>query len=102
VWQTTTKILCEQKNKTTMPVGSGALLGIRSTTNKNMKIEYRKDEVWLCDWGGEREPLTILEISGGFVRHKHGWDSSAEWHKRVLQKLGKVRRIMGIKVGLTR
>lgn len=83
-------------------VGSGDLLGIRSTTNKNMKIEYRKDEVWLCDFCGEIQPLTILEIAGGFVRHKYGWESAGKWHSRVKQKLGNVRRIMGIKVGLTR
>ena len=66
-----------------------------------MEVKYRKDEVWLCQWATDIEPLTILEIAGGFVRHKYGWETAQVWHGRAKQKLGTVRRILGIKVGLT-
>jgi hypothetical protein len=67
-----------------------------------MEVAYRKDEVWLVDWSGGLEAFTILEIKGAYVRHKYGWETAEIWHKRCRQKLGTVRRILGVRLGMRR
>lgn len=67
-----------------------------------MELKYRTGEIWLCKFADGLEPLEILEIAGGFVRHKHGWESATVWHSRAQTKLGTVRRFLGVRFGVKR
>jgi len=67
-----------------------------------MEVAYRKDEVWLAEWCGMLQELTIKEISGPYVRHDFAWETAEAWHKRAKQKVGTVRRIWSVKVGVKR
>lgn len=66
-----------------------------------MQIQYRKGEVWLCDYD-HLEPLEILEITNGYVRHKYGWDTATAWHEMAKTKLGVRVRILGVPLWIRR
>ncbi len=61
-----------------------------------MQIQYRKNDVWLCEYGGEMEFLTILEIAGRHLRHNYGWEHVDAFHERTKEKIGRARRFLGI------
>jgi len=63
---------------------------------------FRKDDVWLVDYGAAPIPITILEIKSGWLRTKYSWMTAAEFNSRAKVKLGVVRRFLGIPFGIKR
>ena len=61
---------------------------------------FRKDDVWLVEYGSLLSPLAILEIKDGWICTKYGWMTAAEFNKRAKVKLGTVRRFLGIPIGI--
>ncbi len=66
-----------------------------------MKIAYKVDEIYIANYGGICL-LTVYEVAEKTVRHNYGWELTAEFHSRVIEKYGTIRRICGIPFGVRR
>jgi hypothetical protein len=64
------------------------------------QIVFRKDDVWLCQYGFDPRPLVIKSIRGNYIKHRYCWESAEEFKKMALVRLGTVRRICGIPFGI--
>jgi hypothetical protein len=65
-----------------------------------MELEFKKDEIWLCDFFGDLEPVTIIEVTGNFAHHKYKWEATVDFRKRAKAKIGTVRRLLGFRIGV--
>jgi len=63
---------------------------------------FRKDDVWLVNYGLNYQELAILEIKSGWIRTKYFWMNAKQFNLCAKVKIGKVRRFLGIPIGVRR
>ncbi|QTN32539.1 hypothetical protein HZ994_09420 [Akkermansiaceae bacterium] len=71
------------------------------------KYDIKRGEVHLAKYGHNPIPLDIIDVlerkdGETMIRHNYGWESLTEFMTRRPARMGRIRKILGIRCGVIR